>query len=368
MLASQIADAMGYLVDGELPKVIQLPENPAHPGQYRVEYSIDQSLQEKMELLFKRYRPDYGSFVAIDPQSGRILSMVSYSSADEIKHLSVKATFPSASVFKVVTAAAAIELKHFKHSSLFAMNGRNHTLYKSQVFRTRFSKWTRVMTLGDAFALSVNSIFGKLGVFHIGAEALMSFATRFGFNRDIGTDLRVEKSVSEVPMNDWELAEVSSGFTLSNRMSPLLGASIAATIANDGRMMKPYVVSRLSDSEGEVIYEGTPRFDGQVVSGKTAFELKRMMQATIQRGTSKKSFRGFSLDENGITVGGKTGSLTGDAPEGKYDWFVGFAEAAGRRVAVSALTINKQYWKVKSSYLARKAFEYQFASRFGTDL
>jgi beta-lactamase class D len=62
-------------------------------------------------------------------------------------------------------------------------------------------------------------------------------------------------------------------------------------------------------------------------------------------------------------VGGKTGSLTGLDPEGKYDWFVGFASHGDQRIAVAALTIHRKLWRVKSSYLARKAIENYFKDR-----
>jgi hypothetical protein len=61
-----------------------------------------------------------------------------------------------------------------------------------------------------------------------------------------------------------------------------------------------------------------------------------------------------------VEVGGKTGSLTGLEPRGKYDWFVGYAQHGGQKIAISALTIHGKLWRVKSSYLARRAIEQYF--------
>ena len=63
-----------------------------------------------------------------------------------------------------------------------------------------------------------------------------------------------------------------------------------------------------------------------------------------------------------LEVGGKTGSLTGNHPKGKYDWFVGYAKRGDRSLGLAVLTIHEEKWTVKSSYLASKAIEQYFDS------
>jgi cell division protein FtsI/penicillin-binding protein 2 len=93
----------------------------------------------------------------------------------------------------------------------------------------------------------------------------------------------------------------------------------------------------------------------------TASEIRSLMKETVLHGTSRGSFRGFfRKDFMDFDVGGKTGSLTGFDPKGKYDWFVGYAHSSGRKIAVAALTIHEKQWRVKSSYLARRAIESYF--------
>lgn len=90
------------------------------------------------------------------------------------------------------------------------------------------------------------------------------------------------------------------------------------------------------------------------------------MHDTVRLGTSRKSFAGLTrrAKQVGIELGGKTGSLTGSDPPGKYDWFVGYAKGPSKSIAFAVLTIHKTHWTVKSSYLARRAvFEY-----FGEEL
>jgi beta-lactamase class D len=86
------------------------------------------------------------------------------------------------------------------------------------------------------------------------------------------------------------------------------------------------------------------------------------MQATVIQGTGRKSFR--SLVKNSqfmeLELGGKTGSLHGDEPKGKVDWFVGYAISGEEKIAIAAITVNKKYWTVKSAYLAQTIFKNHF--------
>jgi peptidoglycan glycosyltransferase len=130
-------------------------------------------------------------------------------------------------------------------------------------------------------------------------------------------------------------------------------------------MMEPYLIDGVYSRDGEKIYSSyVQALSGPVVKKETAHEMRTLMKETVSSGTSRKAFRGFSKSKFGvIDVGGKTGSLTGDQPRGKYDWFVGYADYNGRKIAVSALTIHGKLWRVKSSTLARKAIETYFQDK-----
>jgi len=83
------------------------------------------------------------------------------------------------------------------------------------------------------------------------------------------------------------------------------------------------------------------------------------MRETVYSGTSRKSFRGLvrSPKYQHLDIGGKTGTLTGQHPKGKCDWFVGYFDSPNESIAIAALTIHKKYWKVKSATLAKKYIE-----------
>ncbi len=358
---AKLADLLGNDI-----KANQFPTQVDVGSQHAVvQYSFDPELQAAMEKLFRSYSPDYGAFVVMDVVTGRVLAMVSYSRGNHAnENLALKATFPTASVFKVVTAAAAIADKNFSPDTLVSFNGRNHTLYRGNVLKTRITRWTHVITLKEAFAKSINTVFAKIGAFTVGPEELRRFANRFEFDRPIDSDMPIEEGHAKIPQDPddaWGLAEAASGYTQNNTMSPMQGALIASAVANDGVMMEPYVIQSVYSADGTPLYSAEPAVESMAVDGTTAAEIRSLMRETVLRGTSRHSFRGFFRGPYSVlNVGGKTGSLTGMDPPGKYDWFVGFAEGGTHRIAVAALTIHKKYWRVKSSYLARKAIEHYF--------
>jgi peptidoglycan glycosyltransferase len=92
--------------------------------------------------------------------------------------------------------------------------------------------------------------------------------------------------------------------------------------------------------------------------------VRTLMKETVTAGTSRKVFRGFFKGRfSELEVGGKTGHLMDQKLNGGIDWFVGFAQNHGRKIAVSVLTVNKKYWTVKSAYLARRAIETAFSQK-----
>jgi cell division protein FtsI/penicillin-binding protein 2 len=364
---SEIASALeAAKVGQDFPKELTL-DLKGRPYPVSVEYAFHEGLTNEMAGHFRTYKPDYGAFVAIDATTGRVLTLISYSEEEGFKdqNLALRATFPSASVFKIVTASAAIAERKLSSSSIVSFNGRPHTLYRKNIFAEKINRWTTHITLKEAFAKSINTVFGKLGVFTVGPSELKNYAERFGFNRKLPSDLPFEQSKADITEDPWEVAESASGYTRNNTMSPLQGALIAAAIANDGKLMEPWAVEDLRNAEGEIVYQNVPTLSNTVIDPQSANEMKELMRETVASGTSRVSFRGFKKSPYGfVDVGGKTGSLLGDEPKGKYDWFVGYGSAGEHRIAVASLVISNEYWKVKSSLLARKALEYYFNEKF----
>src|SRR5690606_22363192 len=142
-------------------------------------------IQKKIE----KYALDWAGVVVMEPDSGRVLSLSSFSAAQpEFKNLYLYAGFPAASIFKVVTAGALLAQTTNSHQSTFNYAGDMSRIHKRSLESK--SRGT-TMTLSKAFAQSANGIFGKIGTEFLGDEMLEEYANRFGFNESIPFELPV---------------------------------------------------------------------------------------------------------------------------------------------------------------------------------
>ena len=322
-----------------------------------VHFSIDSTLQKAATELLRRYHPRYGGIVAIEPQSGRILAFVSYVGDDapsRQSNICIQSLFPAASVIKMVTASGAIEKARLTGQSMLPIVGRRHTLYRFQI--TEHLRSADEISFEDAYAYSVNPVFGRLGVHLLGSTGLQEYIDKYGFNVAIPFDLDNDPACASVTDSAYDLAELASGFTPKTKMSPLYGSMLAATVSEDGRMPSPSLVDSINDlRSNRRIYRAAPEVWRTPIQSATAAQLRELMGTVTEYGTASRSFRDFkrsSISDN-VEYGGKTGSLTADSL-GKVDWFVGFANSStyqNQRIALGIVTVHGKFWTVHSSYL-----------------
>ena len=359
LIASTITSAIEAK---RFPKNIALPDFPI-PGDLGVRYTIDQVLQAEAQNLLEKYNPDYGVLVALEPDSGRVLAMASSTrDPSDTGNLTLLNSYPAASISKIITAVAAINENKAAAATVIPFNGKSTSLYKKNVFEHRDNKWTRKYSLEESFARSVNSVFGRVGALEVGGETMLDYARRLGFNGRFASDFAFGNGAVDLdPADAWQVAEMASGYTTRNTLSPLHGAALAATAVNGGNLVAPALVRAIIGPNGVPLYWRDQPAKSRVMNEDTAIQLKDMMRATVVTGSARSSFARFNRGAlKDVVIGGKTGSLTGFSPRGKYDWFVGFAEAGERKIAYAALCINKQRWYVKSTRLAREMLEFYF--------
>ena len=360
-----ISDAISpFLLSRNLPERLEIPNGIVYEP-LEIDYTFDQDLQDHAEFLLGKYNPDYGVFVAIDPDNGHVLTMAE-SRRDGLNGevFTVRNTFPGASIYKIVTAVAVINEGVASESTVIPFNGKGTSFYKKHVFNHKDGKWTRKYTLNESFAKSVNSVFGRLGAVHLEADIMLQYAHKLGFNQRFASDFSFGSGrVNLDPEDAWQVAELASGYTRKNTLSPMHGAVLGALAVNDGHLLTPVIVKSLTDSSGIPIYINETPNRTAVIRADTAKQLKSMMESTIRIGSAKRSF-GSLKGENyrGLVVGGKTGSLTGTEPKGRYDWFVGFADNGNRKIAYAMLCINKEKWHVKSARFVRDILHYYYQS------
>ena len=118
-------------------------------------------------------------------------------------NLSLVNTFPAASISKIITAVAALNEHKANGSTVIPFNGKSTSLYKKELwFNHKKNKWTRNFTLDQAFANSVNTIFGRLGAIELGGETMLEYAYRLGFNGRFASDILFENGRIEIDPND----------------------------------------------------------------------------------------------------------------------------------------------------------------------
>jgi len=330
-------------------------------GQIIRYYSLDTNLQKIGNKLMKTNHPKHAGMVVLQPRSGRVLALISYNNPKDQKftdNIFLNAQLPAASIFKTITAAAAIEKSAMSGNVVMPITGNPHTLYKNQIAKNLRASYT--MTFSDAFAYSVNPIFGRIGLYYSGIGSLQEYANKFGFNDTIPFELPVGISSFKPETDTFAIAELASGYNKKTTLSPILGALIAGGIAHGGKVIRPTLVDSVKElATGNKIYEMEQRPWRVIMSEKGAATLKGLMQATTAKGTARKGFatikgtRAFDSFQHG----GKTGNINadGNTVKGRIEWFIGFLknpELADEDLSCAIVQVHGATWNVHSSYLA----------------
>lgn len=330
---------------------------------WTLQMTFDAELQKFIYDKLRQYQVDWAGVSVVDANTGAVKALVSYSSEEpNIDHLSLRATFPAASIFKVITAGAAVQEKHLRPDSILTYGGDSRYVYKRSLTTDRGTSFT----LGDAFARSTNGIFAKVGARYLSKDLLTSYASAFGFNQILPFEFPVQESLFKgCALDDDMVDDGKTAAGLGNvTLSPIHASMIAASVINKGVMMKPYSIERIMNEDQEVYFEAKPQVWKSPLTPESSNQIQKMMRMTVQNGTARRGFRDYRRDSilSGLDIGGKTGSLTGKDPGGKNEWFIGFAKNGTQTLAVGIVIVDKKYWKIKPSELAKSLIRYHFKS------
>lgn len=317
---------------------------------YIVEYDPDTQivltirpgLQRMLENILAKYNTRISAAIIEDPYTGEILAIASshknkvlniQDEAFKTNNWAFKATFPVASIFKIITASAGIDTGKITSNS-------NFLAYKKSY-----------MKVWKAFASSHNGVFGSVAK-KAGRETVKKYASAFGFNKNFFFDLPVGKSICSLSTNNVKMGQDAAGLNKDFLVSPMHVASIVSTVLNRGKTLKPYLVDYV-ERKGKVVFKRRPFQLAQPIKESTAREIYKMMYATTAVGTGKKGFGGYKKCPNlSKYCGGKTGTLTGDSPNYLYTWFGGFTKVTGRDLCIVTLSGQKDHSGTKAASIA----------------
>ncbi|MER7043715.1 peptidoglycan D,D-transpeptidase FtsI family protein [Streptomyces jumonjinensis] len=298
-----------------------------------------------------------GAVAAIEPKTGRILALASTPSYDPASfagaelsdarawkslerdkdkpmlNRALREVYPPGSAFKVVTAAAALENGLVKDIDAATDTPEPYKIPLSARPLKNHASGCADASLNRAMEVSCNSVFAKLGD-EVSRDRMVETAEKFGFN-DPGIDVpvRAAASVYDKAMDRGGNALSAIG-QFNTAATPLQMAMVTAAIANDGRLMKPYMIDQLEAPNLDVVEKTEPEEMSRPVSPENARLLQTMMENVVEKGTGGKA----RID--GVTVGGKTGTAeNGFGNTGTpYAWFISYAkDGDGSPVAVAVV-------------------------------
>ncbi|MYU07675.1 penicillin-binding protein 2 [Streptomyces sp. SID8366] len=288
-----------------------------------------------------------GAVAALDPATGKILALASYPSydpssfagntdddakarnkllkendpADPMLNRALRETYPPGSTFKVVTAAAALENGKYTSADQptdsplpYIMPGTTTPLPNEGNLPCKNA------TMRVALQYSCNTVFGKIGA-DLGNAKMLAEAKKFGFDAQQFTPVRSNASVFSDNMNASQTALSSIG-QYNTAATPLQMAMVASAVADDGKLMKPYMVDELEASNLDPVEKTKPQEMSRPLSPQNAQVLQAMMETVVEKGT------GTNARISGVKVGGKTGTAQHGVANSAnpYAWFISYAK------------------------------------------
>lgn len=338
-----------------------------HPrlGPLTVESSIWPYLQEQAEELLDGLKSARAALALTDATTGRVLVIAGVRHGRLDPGVALDGSALAASLYKIVTAAAAVEETEVSPMSRVYFTGSPYSLTPQQV-KIEKPKKAATVTLRESFATSNNPVFAKLGVYHVGGELLLWYGKALGFEHRLPFELPLGISRLGDADDKLSVAGLASGYNRETSISPVHAALLAGVFVNHGRLMEPYVVNRVSNASGETLYLGRPRSLGRIVSDNTCRAMQKMFEATITEGTARKAFSRLGQDQvlRNITLGGKTGTMGSPDHTELYEWFAGYGrdERTGRTLAVSAVVVHNRTRYANAKQLARQLLRQAFST------
>jgi cell division protein FtsI/penicillin-binding protein 2 len=324
----------------------------AAPAIARRKLAVDPALQAEAARILDETRAPAGAVVVSDVRTGRILVWASKGAVDHVK----TPVAPSASLFKVVTAATLLELGRVGLETRQCYGGGGeHGIADDDL---ALSVPTRAcVPFVEALGRSINLVFARLALRYLAPQELRETAARLGFFAPVPIDADVPANDVTIPTEPSRFARAAAGFW-NGRLSPLGALFVMQTIANRGERVR----LRRSEEQGVPIEREVL---GPALKPATADALRRMLEQTTRVGTCAKVFRNEdgtrALD--GMPIAAKTGTLIGDAPPRMYSWFAGFAPSRAPEIAVAVLLVDDVHWWMKANAAARRVHEAYFRDR-----
>lgn len=310
-----------------------------------------------------------GAVIAMEPDTGKILAMVSKPSFDpnraeddwqeltggdsteaRLLNRATQGVYPPGSTFKIITALEYMREHPGEYSSCqFDRSG----IYLYQSYQIQCFKRTAHGNedFAEAFANSCNGAFAKLGP-ELDLEAYGNLCVQLLFNRELPIAIPYSKSIFRMSpqAESWEILQtvIGQGGTL---ITPMHNLMIISAIANGGILMNPYFIDHVENAGGQTIKKFMPSVYGELMVANEAHALTELLTEVVLEGT------GSAVRTEAYQAAGKTGSAEFDKAKETHAWFVGFAPVENPKIAVCVIVEEGGSGGSTAAPIARKLFD-----------
>ncbi|MFC2950201.1 penicillin-binding protein [Virgibacillus sediminis] len=306
------------LLDPE--EVVKEPED-GNDVYLTIDQKIQTLLEDTLSEVQEEYDPERMTAVVMDPDTGEIVAMGSRPSYNPNNPSDVENWYNDAvstpiepgSTVKMFTWAAAIEEGVYNGEEQFQSGSYQPNERIAPIHDHNNGEGWGAISYDEGFRRSSNVAAAKLLWEKIGADTYLEYLKKFDLDKETGIDLPNEET-GKILYN-WPLEKITTSFGQGSTATPIQLMKAATAIANDGKMLQPYVIKSIVDpATGDIVEEKKPNVVGQPISEKTATHVRQLLNDAVngEDATGSKN----QLDD--YTVGGKTGTAQIPGPDGKY--------------------------------------------------
>lgn len=337
-------------------------------GEKSVGDTIVTTLDTRLQKAAYNALEDYqGAVVAIEPKTGKVRAMVSKPDFDPntlddiweeinaeednscLLNRATQGLYPPGSTYKVLTALEYME-EHPGSYGDFSYDCTGETVVDSVRIRCYEDEEHGEVDLEEAFTESCNTAFVTLGS-TLNLKRFAQLNKNFLFGESISFDLAVKQSRFDLDENSQKSevpqTVIGQGNTL---VTPFHNALIMCAVANDGVLMKPYLVERVESADGTVIKETKEEEYKTVIDKKDAKTLQKMLQKVVTDGT------GRVIDTDLYTAAGKTGTAENEG-ERSHSWFFGYSNVDDPDLVVCVVVENSGAGSEYAAPIAKEVFD-----------
>ena len=315
--------------------------------QLTIDADVQSIVEDELAKAVEKFRADASASIVMDVHTGEIIAMAnsptfdlnqrSTWSAEKSRNRAVTDSYEPGSTFKLVMASAATEVLHRKAED--RVNGQNGVMPIYNLFIKDHEPYGNI-SFREAIMYSSNIVAAKTAM-AVGSEKFYAYTMNYGFGRKTGIGLVGESPGRVRPLERWDRTTLPwMGYGYQVMATPLQILQAYATIANDGELMRPFIIKKVINAEGKTVWESAPKVVRKTLLPQTARYLgKEYFKAVVDSGTAK------SAAVPGVTVAGKTGTAR-RAAGGSYSKpvyvssFVGYFPVEAPRYAIVVVLEN----------------------------